>query len=94
MTVTVVNYVTVVNFMNPLSGNLLLYIMSESNQKIWIFIHNYQKNLLLEQQYLCGQRIPFWTEEPTTTNTKFEEQPIEEINKYIQIFTTINLEIE
>ena len=59
-----------------------------------VFIHNYQKNLLLEQQYLCGQQKPFWTEEPTTTNTKFEEQPIEEINEYIQIFTTINLEID
>ena len=64
------------------------------NRKVWISICNYQKNLLLEQQYLFGQQKPFWTTEPTTSNTKLEEQPIEEINEYILTFTAFNLEID
>ena len=62
--------------------------------KVWISICNYQKNLLLEQQYLFGQQKPFWTTEPTTSDTKLEEQPIEEINEYILTFTAFNLEID
>ena len=61
---------------------------------MWISICNYQKNLLLEQQYLFGQQKPLWTTEPTTSNTKLEEQPIEEINEYILTFTAFNLEID
>ena len=64
------------------------------NRKVWISICNYQKNLLLEQQYLFGQQKPLWTTEPTTSNTKLEEQPIEEINEYILTFTAFNLEID
>ena len=61
---------------------------------MWISICIYQKNLLLEQQYLFGQQKSFWTTEPTTSNTKLEEQPIEEINEYILTFTAFNLEID
>ena len=61
---------------------------------MWISICNYQKNLVLEQQYLFGQQKPLWTTEPTTSNTKLEEQPIEEINEYILTFTAFNLEID
>ena len=61
---------------------------------MWISICNYQKNLLLERQCLFGQQKPLWTTEPTTSNTKLEEQPIEEINEYILTFTAFNLEID
>ena len=77
----------VVYLINQLSSNFY-------NTKVWISICNYQKNLLLEQQYLFGQQKPLWTTEPTTSNTKLEEQPIEEINEYILTLTAFNLEID
>ena len=71
-----------------------IYRISNIERYEYLYITTRRTYYVLEQQYLCGQQKPFWTEEPTTTNTKFEEQPIEEINEYIQIFTTINLEID
>ena len=55
------------------------------------FLNN---NTFLDNKNLFGQQKPFWTTEPTTSNTKLEEQPIEEINEYILKFTAIYLEID
>ena len=70
-----------------------IYRISNIERYEYLYITTRRTYFLNNNTFVDNKNL-FWTEEPTTTNTKFEEQPIEEINEYIQIFTTINLEID